>query len=57
VSTPAAAATQTAYQAYTELRAVPASSTKPFSPVLPAAAIGAAGVAVLTGRRWLLSRI
>jgi hypothetical protein len=57
VGTPAAAATQTAYQAYTELRAVPASSTKPFSPVLPAAAIGAVGVAVVTGRRWLLSRI
>jgi hypothetical protein len=57
VAAPAAAATQTAYQAYTELRAVPASSTKPFSPVLPAAAVGAVGVAVLTSRRWLTSRI
>jgi hypothetical protein len=57
VGAPAAAATQTAYQAYTELNAVPASNTKPFSPVLPAAAVGAVGVAVLTGRRWLLSRI
>ncbi len=58
VGAPAAAATQTAYQAYTQLKYVPSSNTAPaHSPTLPMAAIGVSGVAVLTGRRWLHSRI
>lgn len=55
VAGPAAAATDTAYQAYTELQAVPASNpVVPLSsaPVLPLAAIGAASFAGLTARRW-----
>jgi len=58
VGAPAAAATQTAYQAYAQLKAVPSSNTAPVhSPALPMAAIGVSGVAVMTGRRWLRSRI
>jgi hypothetical protein len=52
---PATAATDTASQAYQQLKSVPASSTAPSSglPVLPAAAIGVTGTALLSGRRWL----
>ena len=54
VAGPAGVATTTASDAYTALSAASASTTSlPLSsPVLPAAAIGAAGLATLTGRRW-----
>jgi hypothetical protein len=52
---PATAATDAASKAYQQLQSVPASSSAPARglPVLPAAAIGVTGTALLSGRRWL----
>jgi Domain of unknown function (DUF1929) len=56
-ATPAAIATTVAAQAYSQLKYAPAGTSTPASsPLLPAAAIAVAGVATLTGRRWLLGR-
>jgi hypothetical protein len=57
VNRPAASVTQAASTAYEQLSARPAASTSPLpSPGMPTAAIGVAVFAILTGRRWIVSR-
>ncbi|HLF40113.1 MAG TPA: galactose oxidase-like domain-containing protein [Acidimicrobiia bacterium] len=54
---PATAATDTAAQAYQQLSAVPAGTSRhPELPLLPAAAVLVAATATLTGRRWNTAR-